>query len=100
MQSKANGNKRFILNLKYLNAFVETPHFKMEDFRTASRLIRKDDFLCTIDLKDAYFLIPVHLSHGNFFRFIYKDVLYEFTCVPFGLASAPYTFTKLLKPVI
>jgi hypothetical protein len=26
--------------------------------------------------------------------------LWEFACLPFGLASAPRAFTKLLKPVV
>ena len=30
-------------------------------------------------------------------RFKFKDQLFEFTCLPFGLSSAPYIFTKLLK---
>lgn len=34
--NKSNGEKRFILNLKQLNKYVLAPHFKMEDYRTAS----------------------------------------------------------------
>lgn len=32
---KPNGEKLFILNLKLLNKFIKTSHFKMEDYRTA-----------------------------------------------------------------
>jgi hypothetical protein len=55
--------------------------------------------MATIDLKDAYFLVPVHTSHRKYLRFRF-DNLYEFTCLPFGLCSAPYIFTKLLKPIL
>ncbi|KAI8435449.1 hypothetical protein MSG28_003752 [Choristoneura fumiferana] len=56
---KPNGAKRFILNLKNLNKFVEKAHFKMEDYRTAARIIPKGGFMATIDLKEAYLLIPI-----------------------------------------
>ncbi|XP_046744290.1 uncharacterized protein LOC124410169 [Diprion similis] len=75
------------------------PHFKMEDKKTAIRLMRKDMFMATIDLKDSYFLIPVDKSSRKYLRFIYKNTLYEFNCMPFGLCTAPYVFTKLMKPI-
>lgn len=97
---KPNGDKRFILNLKRLNKFIETKHFKMEDYRTAAKLITKNCYMASIDLKDAYFLISVQKSHRKYLRFKYNGILYEFNCLPFGLCTAPYVFTKLLKPVI
>ncbi|XP_030765284.1 uncharacterized protein LOC115889439 [Sitophilus oryzae] len=100
LTDKANGKKRFILNLKNLNAFVLAPHFKMEDTRTAARLIQKNMFAASVDLKDAYYLIPIHKTHRKFLRFEFDNKLYQFCCLPFGLASAPYTFTKLLRPAV
>ena len=37
--SRPNGSKRFIFNVKKLNEFVEVPHYKIEDLRTASKLM-------------------------------------------------------------
>lgn len=93
---KPDGKSRFILNLKRLN---KTSHFKMEDIRTAIKLITRNSFMCTIDLQDAYFLVPVAKESRKYLRFSFNNCLYEFTCLPFGLCSAPYVFTKLLKPV-
>lgn len=56
--------------------------------------------LTTIDLKDAYYLIRIASSDRKYLRFLFEDVLYEFNCLLFGLSTAPYTFTKILKPVI
>lgn len=100
LTKKSNGKYRFILNLKRLNRYVTAPHFKMEDYRTAQRLLRKNLFMTTVDLKDAYYSIPMHSEHRKYLRFAWKNQLYEFTCVPFGLSAAPYCFTKLLKPVL
>ena len=59
--------------------------------------------MSTIDLKDAYYLISIDKSHlqsyRKYLRCIFEEEIYEFTCLPFGLKSAPYGFTKLLKPL-
>ena len=52
-----------------------------------------------LDLKDAYYAVPVNQDHRRYLRFCYQGTLYEFWCLPFDLLSAPRAFTKLLKPV-
>lgn len=99
LTEKPNGEKRFILNLKKLNKFLFPPHFKLEDRKTVSRIIFKGAFMASLDLQDAFFLIPVAKQYRKYLRFQFKGQLYEFCCVPFGLCTAPYVFTKLLKPV-
>ena len=63
-------------------------------------LIRPNDFMVKIDLKDAYLTVPIRRDHRRFLRFRRGDDLFEFTCLPFGLCSAPRAFTKLLKPAL
>lgn len=97
---KPDGTYRFILNLKQLNKFIVPVHFKHEDGRTASKLMFKDCYMATLDIKDAYYLVPIVKEHRKFLRFYCNQDLYEFTCLPFGLCTAPYVFTKLMKPVV
>lgn len=97
---KSDGTFRFILNLKILNKFIDTQHFKMEDIRTATKLISKDCYMTSIDLQEAYFLVPIHEESKKFLRFKFNHKTFEFQCLPFGLSLAPLVFTKLLKPVI
>lgn len=96
---KSNGKKRFILNLKKLNEFIDPPHFKMEDLKTAIRLISPRCFMTSIDLEDAYTLISVHPDFRKYLRFQFGGQLFESNTLPFGLCTAPYMFTKILKPV-
>ncbi|XP_057337594.1 uncharacterized protein LOC130675769 [Microplitis mediator] len=97
---KPDGSHRFILNLKNLNKFIAAPHFKMEDIRTVKNLLMLNDFMASIDLKDAYLLVPVAESSRKYLRFIFQGQIYQFTCLPFGLSISPYIFTKLMKPIV
>lgn len=56
---KKNGEMRPVINLKQLNQWVETPHFKMEGISTLWDLLRAGDWMVKVDLKDAYFTIPI-----------------------------------------
>ena len=94
------GDMRPVINLKPLNQFVKNSHFKMENIQMALNLIRQGYYMISVDLKDAYFNIPIFPSHRKYMRFIWKDQRYEFTCLPFGYSLAPRVFTKVLKPMI
>ncbi|KAG6456482.1 hypothetical protein O3G_MSEX009753 [Manduca sexta] len=78
----------------------------MEDYRTACKLIPRRGYLATIDLKDAYFLIPIRLADRKYLRFQFqphnstKIVTYEFSGMPFGLSVAPRVFTKIMREAI
>ena len=97
---KKDGGQRPVINLKNLNSFVEVPHFKMEGIHTLRSLVAEKDWLVKIDLKDAYFSVPICQEHKKFLCFQVGDKLYHFNCLPFGLTSAPWVFTKTLKPVV
>lgn len=97
---KANGKMRFILNLKSLNKHINTQHFKLEDIRTCLKLISYDCYVATLDLKDAYFLINIHPESRKFLRFLVDDKIYQFNVLPFGICTAPFIFTKLMKPIM
>jgi hypothetical protein len=97
---KKDGDVRLILNLKKLNESVENFHFKMENIHTALKLITKDCWMASLDLKDAYYSVPIHPESQNFLKFSYKGGLFKFTAFPNGLSSCPRKFTKLLKPIL
>ncbi|KAL1447258.1 hypothetical protein WDU94_005580 [Cyamophila willieti] len=92
---KGDGSKRPIINLKRLNQFLSLKdfhlinHFRLPDF------LQRGDFMVKIDLSQAYFHVPIRLSHQRFLSVAYRDNLYCMTCLPFGLASAPQIFAKL-----
>ena len=96
---KKDGSHRVIFNLKKLNESVTYHHFKMDTLETAIRLMRPGCYMTSIDLKDAYYSIPIAEEHQKYLKFIWRDQLYAFTTLPMGLTSSPRIFTKVLKPV-
>ena len=96
---KANGKFRPVINLRYLNEYIHYDHFKQETFSMVLDLLQKGDFMTSVDLQDAYFSIPIHIDDQKYLKFSWNGVLYKFVCVCFGIKSAPFLFTKLLKPV-
>ncbi|KAL9976889.1 hypothetical protein ACROYT_G014230 [Oculina patagonica] len=96
---KKDGSHRMILNLKSFNANVTHYHFKMDNIWSAIRLMKPGCYMASIDLKDAYYTVPICKEHQKFLKFKWKGSLYQFVCFPNGLALCPRKFTKLLKPI-
>ena len=70
----------------------------MESLSTVISLVKRNCFMASIDLKDAYYSGPVAPGHQKYLKFLWKGQLYKFVCFPNGLAFCPRKFTKLLKP--
>ena len=97
---KKTGDLRPILNLKPINGQIHCPSFKMETLESVMLGIRPGDWIASIDLKDAYFHVPVHVAHRPYLRFAIDGRVYQYKVLPFGLSTSPRTFTKVLAPVI
>ena len=97
---KKDGSVRVILNLTKLNEFVEYNKFKMDTLKTIVRMVKPNCFMATIDLKLAYYLVPICSEDKKLLRFIWNDKLLQYTVLPNGLSSAPRLFTKIMKPVL
>ena len=90
---------RMILNLKELNKSIVYRHFKMDSLKTVTDLMTQGCFMASVDIKDAYYTVPIATEHQKYLKFTWRDKSYQYTCVPNGLESAPRILTKLLKSV-
>ena len=98
-REKKDGSSRTILNLKHLNEFVRYRHFKMVSLSDVFKTIKKDVWMESVDLKDAFFTVSVHISHQKYFKFGWFQNFYKFLGMPNGYSDAMRIFTKILKPV-
>ena len=96
---KPNKKWRPILDLRQLNVYLQTNTFKMETPETIRVSLQKGEWVTSLDFSDAYFHIPVHPRSRKYLRFFLNSKAYQFTALPFGLATAPLEFTKVVKEV-
>ena len=92
--------QRPVINLKGLNQFVRTEHFKMEGLHLLPDLLQPGDWMVKLDLKDAYLQVLIHQEHQPLLTLQWKENFYMFKCLPFGLSAAPRVFTKVFKPIV
>lgn len=99
LRKKKDGGFRMILNLQKLNEHINYKHFKMENFDQAIRLINKDAFMASVDLKHAYYSIKIAEEQQKLLCFKWQGRIFQFTCLPNGVSEGPRLFTKLMKPI-
>ena len=93
-------DRRVILNLKFLNTFIFKSRFRLEGYEVIINMLRRHDFMVSIDLKDAFLMFAMNVEFYKYLCFEWENVRYCFQSMPFGLTSAPRIFTKVLKAVL
>ena len=96
---KPNNRWRPIFDLSTLNTFLNTESFKMETPETIRTSLQLEEWVTSIDLKDAYFHIPIHSKSRKYMRFYIQGQSYQFKALPFRLSTAPMEFTMVDKEV-
>ncbi|CAJ0935182.1 unnamed protein product [Ranitomeya imitator] len=91
---------RPILDLKLLNTFIRVRRFRMESLRSVIASMEKGEFLASIDIQDAYLHFPIFPSHQRFLRFAVQEQHFQFVALPFGLATTPRVFTKVMAAAV
>ena len=88
-----------VLDLSTLNTFLNTESFKMETSETIRTSLQLGEWVTSIDLKDAYFHLPIHSQSRKYMRFHIQGQSYQFKALPFGQSTAHMEFTVVAKEV-
>lgn len=98
---KSDGSYRFCVNYKKLNE-VSLPDAYPMPFVSASLDKLKDArYLSTIDIKSAYWQIPVAKESRPYTAFVVPTRgLFQFKRMPFGLHNAPSTWQRFIDRVL
>ena len=92
--------KRLILDLSVLNNFVRKEKIRFEDHNVASQYFTKDCYCIKFDLCSGYHHIDIAAEFQTYLGFQWEGDYCCFTVLPFGLSSAPFIFTKCLRPMV
>lgn len=95
LRKKSDGSMRPIFDLRELNKFIKAKQFRLISHAMLPEFLQPRDWMVKLDISSAYFHLACARAHRPFLRISYQLQLYEMTCLPFGLASAPYLFSSV-----
>ena len=96
---KTSGSWRQVIDLSHLHHFVDVSPFHMETIQSVLLAVRQGDWMASIHLKEAYLQVLVHPASRHFLRFMFRDTVYQFKALCFGLSTAPQVFIRVMTPV-
>ena len=95
---------RLVLDLRHINRYIKIVKFKYDNLKTVSDLFDENDYIFTFDLKSGYHHVPIHDNHIDYLGFSWEIEgavrYFVFIVLPFGLGSACYVFTKLMRQLV
>ena len=102
---KANGEGRLIVNYKKISKFLRPPKiflpsvFKLKNLLVKNESLEKIYFM-KIDLKNAFFNIPLNEKARHITTFNFNGNYYRFRKMPFGLSIAPFACQTLSNCIV
>jgi len=88
---------RLISDCRELNSQFNTKPFKLDHLQQIFPLLKKGEWGCKIDLKDAYFHVPVNEALKPYLRHKVGNQVWEYQAGPFGLNIMPQVFQGIMK---
>ena len=102
--TSSKGKQRLVIDLRHINQYLHKCKFKYEGLDIVTQMFEKGDYFTTFDLKSGYHHVDIHSDHWQFlglsWEFSNVTRFFQFRVLPFGLATACYVFTKLLRPLV
>ena len=96
---KPENKWRPVIDLSVVNTFLHVPTYKMETAEVIRASLQTGEWMASIDLTDVYFHVPIHQKFQKYLCFHVQGQAYQFRALPFGIATAPLEFTRVVKEV-
>lgn len=98
---KKDGTYRFVVDYRQLNKVTKKDAYPIPFVSAILDRLRNAHFLSSIDIKSAYWQVPVKESSREYTAFTVPGRgLFHFKRMPFGLTNAPATWQRLLDNVL
>ena len=91
---------RLIINMRYVNRHLIKKVFKFEGLRDLADIIEKDDYMVSFDLASGYYHVGLHPESSPYVAFFWKGSYYQYNCLSFGLSTAPWVFSKVMRELV
>ena len=91
---------RLVLDARHVNPHLFKFKHKFEDANTSRFLFTAGDYIFSFDLKSAYHHIEIHKLSREYLGFHWMGKYYVFNVLPFGISTAGYIFSKVMRQVV
>lgn len=96
---KKNGEDRMCVDFRQLNLKTEKDQYPMPRMDDLIDRLAGYLYFTTLDLASGYYQIPVATDSQKYTAFVTPDGHFEFLRMPFGLATAPAVFQRMMDLV-
>jgi len=96
---KPGGACRAVVDFRMLNKCISIESVPLPDIHSAFHWFEKAKYFTTLDLNQAYHQIPLAKASNPLTAFCTDWNLYQYTRVPFGLATGAQVLSRLLDRV-
>lgn len=98
---KKDGSYRFCIDFRQLNAVTKKDAYPLPYMSAILDQLRDARYLSTIDIKSAYYQIPMNAASKGYTAFTVPGRgLFQFCRMPFGLSNAPATWQRVIDRVL
>ena len=98
--TKKDGSIRFCVDFRKLNAVTKKDRYPLPHAEVLMNKLRGMKCFTGIDLASGYWQVEIKEEDKEKTAFICSEGLFEFNCMPFGLANAPATFQRMMNEVM
>lgn len=95
-----NKRSRLCIDFRELNKIITPqaqPFPRIEDLMIKTR---NCNFFSTLDINSAFWSIPLRIEDRKKTAFVTQDGHFQWTCLPFGLKTAPAIFQRILGNIL
>lgn len=94
------GKPRLVKDCRHPNAYMERRRFKYETLAELAPGLRPDDQMISWDIAGAFHHLRIRAEDQPLLCFTLQGRVFAPFSLPFGLAIAPFTWTKVCRPVV
>lgn len=100
MVPKKDNTYRFCVDYRKLNACTKKDAYPIPLISGILDKLRDAKFISSLDIKSAYWQVPLAESSKDYTAFSVVGGLYRFCVMPFGLTNSPATWERLIDSVL
>ena len=97
---KGSGKKRMCVDYRKVNEHIKQDIYPLPRLDSLIEEVAGYKYYCTLDMKDAYYQVPLESQARDVTTFSDGVGLYRFTRLPFGLSVSPAIFTRAMQRVL